>query len=100
MMPRPRSRKRPVVKVNAEALAQEVLQIRRETGEGTPVAILTGNREWRLVITQPEAQAHLAYWPGGDVTYAGCPVIMRMALDAPRVMPTQQELEDALLGGD
>lgn len=100
MMPRPRSRKHPVTRVDAEVLAQEVLQVRREYGVGCPAAILTGIREWRLVRAQRAARDHLAYWPGGDVTYAGAPVIERMYLSAPTVMATQQDLEDALLGGD
>lgn len=98
MMPRPRSRKHKVTRVDAEHLAQEVLQVRRETGVGTPVAILTGIREWRLVRAQPAARAWLAYWPGGDITYADCPVIIRMDLDEPTVIATQHELEDVLLG--
>lgn len=96
MMPRPRSRKRPVERMDAGVLAAEIERLRQEGLE--PAAIITGIREWALVRTQPAAAAHLEYWPGGDQTYAKVPVIIRRDLDTPAIMPTQQELEDALLG--
>jgi hypothetical protein len=95
---RPASRKKPVVIVPATELASDISDIRREGGY--PAAIITGTREWAMVRNQVDAAQHLQFWPGDGETFDQVPVIIRPGVGAPRVMATQQDLEDALLGGD
>lgn len=95
---RPASRKHPVIIVPAEDLVAHIAGVRRQGGE--PAAIITGTREWAMVRNQVAAGRHLQHWPGDGETFDQVPVIVRPGLGPPRVMDTQQDLEDALLGGD
>ena len=94
-MPRPASRKRPVEIVAVDQLHRAVVAARRDTGLDA-AAIITGPREWRMVQRQREYTAHGRFWPGGEETFAGIPVIVRPGLGAPQVLATQGEVEDAL----
>lgn len=97
-MPRPASRRRPLAYTPPEQLVAEIARIRRAGGE--PAAVLTGIREWRICRVQPEAAQHVESWPGDDETFDKVPVIVLRGVGAPRVVATQQDLEDALLGGE
>lgn len=96
MRPRPRSRKNPIRIVPAEDLAREVAAIRAAGGE--PAAIISGPREWRAVRVQAEAKAHLDWWPGDDETFDRVAVLVQTRFEWPRVIATQADLEDVLLG--
>lgn len=96
MRPRPASRKRPLVVGRASDLAGEILPL--VDAHAPPVAVLSGPREWRMLRLQPDAKAHLRAWPGDGETFCGVPVIVRPGLGTPRVMETQGDLEDVLLG--
>lgn len=97
MMPRPRSRKRPISPTPIDELAAEVAQV---VSEGPPpVAILTGMREWMMVRRQVDTRGHIQFWPGGEETFCNVPVIIDRRCSDPKVVATQGELEDILLGG-
>lgn len=96
MMPRPRARDRVEELPTVADLVGAIARIRREGGQ--PAAILTHIREWRRMQAQPEFRAHWRVYPGDDHTFDAVPVIITRSAGAPRVMATQAELEDALLG--
>lgn len=98
MRPRPRSRKRDIDYVAPEDLIEDVRACRRETGD--PAGIISSPREWALTMQQPGARPFVRAWPGDGFTFDGVPVIVRRDLGAPRVLATQADLEDALLGRD
>lgn len=99
MMPRPKARgKTPVEVVDVNDLAREVLQVSR-ANRAPPAAILAGTREWVHMRRQRDFMRYAGYWPGGEETFAGVPVVINREHGTPRVMATQQDLEDALLGG-
>lgn len=96
MRPRPASRRRPLVTAKVADLVEEIEPLVR--AHAIPVAVLSGPREWLAVKAQPDAKPHLRHWPGDGETFMAVPVIIRPGLGAPRVMATQRELEDVLLG--
>lgn len=96
MMPRPRARDRIEELPTAGELSAQIARIRREGGD--PAAILTHIREWRRFQADPDFRKHWNGWPGGDETFDAVPVIITRDAGAPRVMATQAELEEALLG--
>lgn len=97
MMPRPKSRKTPVEVVDAHRLAAEAFGAQRALGVAA-AAILTGPREWTHMRRQAAFTQHSRFWPGGEETFAGVPVVVSRYAGKPELMATQQDLEDALLG--
>lgn len=99
MMPRPRARGKDPIRVpDADDLAEQVRKVRQDQG-APPVAIVTGIREWVHMRRQVAFDAHSRFWPGGEETFAGAAVVISRVGREPRVMASQQDLEDALLGG-
>lgn len=101
MMPRPRARgpNNVVEVVDPAALAQECVRVHRRLGVAA-AAILTGARNWQHMKRDRGMGEYSRFWPGGEETFAGVPVVVDRNAGRPRVMATQQDLEDALLGGD
>ena len=94
MMPRPRSRKHPIELVDAADLVADVDAVVMDTGL-QPAAIVTGIREWLHVRNQRHAYSQ--FWPGGEETFHGVPVIVRRNMGKPQVMATQADVEELLL---
>lgn len=97
MYPRPRSRKTPLEVIDAEDLAEDCAQARREN-QMPAVAVLTGQRDWIALKRQLAFAKYGRHWPGGEETFCGVPVIISRWATSPTVIPTMSELEDALLG--
>lgn len=77
-------------------MARAIAELRADGLE--PAAIVTGFREWRAVRSQAEAREHIEWWPGDDETFDRVAVLIRPGFEAPRVIATQADLEDVLLG--
>lgn len=98
MMPRPRARGRePLVVPAADALAAEVERL-RQANYVLPAALVTGHREWVRMRRDPQYRRHAQFWPGGEETFAGVPVVVSSMGTTPKILETQQALEDMLLG--
>jgi hypothetical protein len=101
MMPRPRARgpNNHVEVVEATNLAEDTIRVFRHQN-APAAAIVTGPRNWIHMRRDPDFRRYSRFWPGGEETYNGVPVVISRTAGCPRVMATQQDLEDALLGGD
>lgn len=97
MMPRPRSRKKPVDLVPLQEIADEVARVTEEE-RMPPVAIVVGTRDWQMCKRQVNHRVFVGYWPGGEETFQGIPVIVKRTAGAPVVVATQAELDEMLLG--
>lgn len=97
MRPRPRSRKKPVELVPLESIAAEVERIRADQ-RVPPVAIVAGYRDWQMARRLVDQNGYIGYWPGGEMTFLGVPVIVTRALAGIEVVATQPELDELILG--
>lgn len=98
MYPRPRARgSRPLVVPAPFELASEVADVRRAYG-ADPVAVVTGSQEWRRMRRVEGFGDHAQFWPGGEETFCRVPVIVTHRAETPRVIASQADLENLLLG--
>lgn len=95
MMPRPRSRRKPLEVGDHAALVAQIIETRLAGGQ--PVAIVTDVREWRSLRAQEGAKPRCQFWPGGEETFDGVPIIIRRGFGAPKLMVDQAALEGAIL---
>lgn len=101
MMPRPRARgpNNVIEVVDPRNLAEDCLRVFHYQ-KAPAAAIITGPRNWTLMRRDPGFREYSRFWPGGEETFNGIPVVISRVAGCPRVMATQQDLEDALLGGE
>lgn len=97
MSPRPKWRGKPLSVPTVDELSDEIGQLRL-VERIEPVAVVTGFREWVVFKRDRAVLKHVVTWPGLEETFDGVAVIVRRPFDGVRLMATQRDLEDALLG--
>jgi len=95
MYPRPRSRRTNIAYPDLPKLKEQVAHA--AFVYGTPLAVVVGTREWQLARRLVAYRTMVQHWPGGEETFDGVPVIVRRHLGQPRVLVTQDEVDEALL---
>lgn len=98
MYPRPRARGKQLDVPHAEKLAEECKRIQAEQ-RAPPVAIVSGHREWVHLRRQVAYGQFSRFYPGGEETFAGVPVVISRFHSTPQIVATPGDMEDVMLEG-
>lgn len=80
--------------VAMETTGELLAEIERLKRAHTPaIAILVSRRPWMVFKRDPEAKAHVEFWPGGEETFASVPVVLWKNAGQPRVFSDLGELD-------